>query len=381
MIYFDNSSTTKPYKEVADLVCRLMTEEFGNSSSMHQLGIRAEHILEETRKNLAETIKAQPQEVVFTSGGTEAINTALRGTADALKRRGMHILTSPVEHAASLETLKSLENMGYELEYLEVDQYGKILLDDLRDKIRKDTILVNIMAVNNELGTIEPIKEASEIIKLLNPNTVFHVDAVQAYGKIPISLRSIRADLMSFSSHKIHGPKGVGMLYIRQGTKVHPMMLGGGHERKFRSGTVNVPGIAGFGLAAMTKIQRMDDDQAQCRKVRETIISGLKNLMGDQIRINSPHDGVDNILSVSLKGIKAETLLHSLEMKEIYVSTGSACHSRRDSVSHVIKETGIPRVWHDGVIRFSFCGYNSVEEAEICIDAIKEIMQTLQRKR
>jgi cysteine desulfurase len=377
MIYFDNSATTKPYKEVVELVSRLMLEEYGNSSSLHNFGLRAERILEEARANIAETIKAKPEEIVFTSGGTESVNLAIKGSAEILKRSGSHILTSPVEHAASLESLKELERIGFKIEYLDVDEYGKVKLEDLKSKLRKDTILVNIMAVNNELGTIEPVIDAARIIKSGNNKTVFHVDAVQAYGKIPISTRELEADLISISSHKIHGPKGVGMLYMRKGTRVHPIMMGGGHERKIRSGTVNVPCIAGFSLAATTKTANMKKDQANCQKIKERIINGLSEALESKIRINSPADGVENILSISFKGIKSETLLHYLEMQDIYVSSGSACNSRKDSISHVLKAVGLPRAWAEGAIRLSFGSFNTVDEADTAVKAIKDIMEKI----
>ncbi len=380
MIYFDNSATTKPYNEVVELVARLMSEEFGNSSSLHTMGIRAERILENTRKALAETIKAQPEEIVFTSGGTEAINMAIKGGAEALKRTGKHILTSPIEHDASLESLKCLSGMGFDLEFLKVDEVGRVSLEDLKEKIRKDTILVNIMAVNNELGTIEPVEEAASIIKASNSKALFHVDAVQAYGKIPISARSLKADLISFSAHKIHGPKGVGMLYIRQGTRLHPILSGGGHERKYRSGTVNVPGIAGFGLAASTKIQKLKHDNAICHKVRSRLLSELDSRLGLSLRVNSPEDGVDNILNLSFSGVKSEVLLHYLEMKEIYVSSGSACHAKKGAASHVLKAVGVPPIWTDGAMRFSFSGDNSEQEAVFCAEAICDALNTLKKK-
>lgn len=379
MIYFDNSATTKPYEEVVELVAHLMSEEFGNSSSLHNLGIRAERILENTRKTLADTIKARSDEIVFTSGGTEAVNMALKGAAEALKRSGLHILSTPVEHDAALESLKVLSGIGYEIEFLKVDEYGRIFLEDLKEKVRKDTILVNIMAVNNELGTIEPVEEAAEIIKSNNPITLFHVDAVQAYGKIALNTRNIKADFMSFSSHKIHGPKGVGMIYIRKGTRVHPLISGGGHERKLRSGTVNVPGIAGFALAASMKISSMEQDQINCGRIKDTLMSVLES-SDLSIRLNSPKDGVDNILNVSFHGVKSETLLHFLEMKDIYVSSGSACHSKRDTTSSVLKAVGIPQIWADGAIRFSFCGDNTVEEAKICSETILDAMLSLNKK-
>ncbi len=377
MIYFDNSATTQPYKEVIKLVAKLMSEEFGNSSSLHSLGIRAERILEDNRDKLATTIKAKPEELIFTSGGTESVNMALRGTAEILKRSGKHILSSPVEHSAALESLKELERLGYEVEYLDVDKYGRILVDDLKSKLRKDTILVNIMAVNNELGTIEPLGEAAQIIKSNSERTIFHVDAVQAYGKILINTRDLNADFISFSSHKIHGPKGVGMLYMRKGIRLHPLMMGGGHERNLRAGTVNVPGIAGFGLAASIKTERMKEDQKNSRKIRNILINELNNSIGTDIRINSPEDGVENILNISFKGIKAETLLHFLEMREIYVSSGSACNSKKNAISHVLKAIEIPRQWAEGAIRFSFGSFNTEKEAVITADAIKEIITKL----
>lgn len=377
MIYFDNSATTQPYKEVIELIAKLMSEEFGNSSSLHTLGLRAERLLEETRDKLATTIKAKPEELIFTSGGTESVNMALRGTAEILKRTGKHVLSSPVEHAASLESLKELERIGYEIEYLEVDKYGRILIDDLRSKLRKDTILVNIMAVNNELGTIEPINDAAQVVESNSKATIFHVDAVQAYGKIPINTRNLNADLISFSSHKIHGPKGVGMLYMRKGTRLHPLIVGGGHERKLRSGTVNVPGIAGFGLAASIKTERMKEDQKNSGRIRDILIKELMDSLSTEIRNNSPKDGIENILNISFKGIKSETLLHFLEMREIYVSSGSACNSKKNAISHVLKAIKIPQQWEQGAIRFSFGSFNTEKEAIVTADAIKEIITKL----
>ncbi|MGI6084356.1 MAG: cysteine desulfurase family protein [Acetivibrionales bacterium] len=377
MIYFDNGATTKPYKEVIELISKLMAEEFGNSTSLHTLGLRAEKILEDTRDKLAATIKADPEELIFTSGGTESVNMSLKGAAETFKRSGNHILSSPVEHSASLESLKDLERHGYEVEYLNVDQYGCIIIDDLKAKLRKDTILVNIMHVNNELGTIEPVIESADIIKSNNKATIFHVDAIQSYGKIPVNVRDLKADLISFSAHKIHGPKGVGMLFIRKGTRLQPLILGGGHERKLRSGTVNMPCIAGFGLAACIKTDRMKEDKRNCHRIREILIKELINLFGSNIRVNSPRDGVENILSISFKCIKSETLLHFLEMREIYVSSGSACNSKKNTVSHVLKAAGIPREWAEGAIRFSFGSFNTEDEAFTVAKVIGEIMKEM----
>lgn len=376
MIYFDNSATTRPYKEVVDLVAKISYEEYGNPASLHSFGMRAERILEQSRKQLADTIRADPEEIVFTSGGTESINMAIKGTAEAMKRSGKHILSTPIEHPASLESLKVLENMGFEVEMLSVDSKGFIDPEELRRKIRKDTILVNIMMVNNETGVIQPVTEAGKIIKSVNPNTLFHVDAVQAYGKLPIDTRSLKADLISFSAHKIHGPRGVGMLYLRHGTKIRPILSGGGQEKQYRSGTVNVPGIAGFACAAVKKTEQMVQDNQNIRRVRERLISELKQRMPDKIRINSPEDGLPGILSISFNSIKSEVILHALELNEIYVSSGSACSSKKNSISHVVKALSIPAPWADGTIRFSFCGENTEEEAAACAQALQDIMNT-----
>jgi len=376
MIYFDNSATTRPYKEVVDLVAKLSWEEFGNPASLHSFGIRAERILEQSRKQLADTIKADPEEIIFTSGGTEAINFAIKGSAEALKRSGKHILSTPIEHPAALESLKVLENMGYEVEMLSVDGKGFIDTGELKKKLRKDTILVNIMMLNNETGVIQPVEEAGHIIKAGNPGTVFHVDAVQAYGKLPIDMRRLKADIMSFSAHKIHGPRGVGMMYLRNGTKIRPIISGGGQEKQYRSGTVNVPGIAGFACAAVKKVGQMDQDNRNIIMVRERLISELKKRMPDRIRINSPEDGLPGILSVSFSSVKSEVILHALELSEIYVSSGSACSAKKNSISHVIKAMNIPAPWSDGTIRFSFCGENTEEEAETCARVLEDIMNT-----
>jgi len=376
MIYFDNSATTRPYKEVVDLVAKLSWEEFGNPASLHSFGMRAERILEQSRKQLAHTIRAEPEEIIFTSGGTESINFAIKGSAEANKRSGRHILSTPIEHPAALESLKVLEGMGFEVEMLGVDGMGRIDTWELKKKIRKDTILVNIMMVNNETGVIQPVEEAGNIIKSANPDAVFHVDAVQAYGKLPIDTRKIKADIMSFSAHKIHGPRGVGMMYLRRGAKIRPIMSGGGQEKQYRSGTVNVPGIAGFACAALKKVGQMDEDNRNIRRVRERLIDELQRRMPEIIRINSPEDGLPGILSVSFSKVKSEVILHALELNEIYVSSGSACSSKKNSISHVIKAMNIPAPWSDGVIRFSFCGDNTEDEAVACAEALEGIMNT-----
>jgi cysteine desulfurase len=376
MIYFDNSATTKPYREVVDKIAHISLNDFGNPSSLHSLGLRAEKLVDNARKILANTLHAKPEEILFTSGGTEAINMAIKGSADALKRSGRHILSSPIEHAASLESIKQLESMGFTPEFLAVDAFGKVDLEDVKSKLRPDTILVNIMMVNNETGVIQPVIDASHLIKS-HSKAVFHVDAVQAYGKIPIDTRTLKADLISFSAHKIHGPKGVGMLYVRGGTRINPILSGGGQERKLRSGTINVPGIAGFAEAASIKLDGLVRDKGQIKSVRDTLMEALNERLKGQIRINSPEDGLPEILNISFLNVKSEIILHALEMRDIYVSSGSACHSRSGAISHVLQAMNLPRQWADGAIRFSFCGDNTVEEAIQCADALAEIVAPL----
>lgn len=376
MIYFDNSATTKPYNEVAELTARLMLEEFGNTSSLHNLGIRAERILEDSRAILAQTIKAYTEEIVFTSGGTESINMALRGSAEILKRSGKHILTSPIEHSASLESLNELQRLGFEVEHLQVDKYGRVSLDDLKDKLRKDTIIVNIMAVNNELGTIEPVIEASHIIKSNNKKTVFHVDAVQGYLKRSINTRDLLADFMSFSAHKIHGPKGVGMLYSRKGNRLHPLIFGGGHEGNLRSGTLNTPSIAGFSLAAVKKQDRMKNDQENSLIIKERLIQELSQSLGGKMNVNSPEDGIENIINISFEGMNSETMLHFLEIDNIYISSGSACHSKRNTTSHVLTAVGMATNLAKSAVRFSFGSFNTENEAVIVANTIKKVLHT-----
>ena len=376
MIYFDNSATTKPYKEVVDLIADLSLNIFGNPSSLHTLGLQAEKILEKSRKMLAETIKATPDELIFTSGGTEAINMALKGSADANKRSGRHILSTPIEHSASLESLKVLQEMGFEVELINVDAYGKIDLADLKNKLKSDTILVNIMLVNNEIGTIQPVGEAAAIIKSFKKEIVFHIDAIQGFGKMPISTKLIKADLISFSSHKVHGPKGVGLLYVRHGTKINAILSGGGQEKHLRPGTVNVPGIAGFAHAAVKIVANMEEDNRMINRVRSKLIEGLSERIPEKIRVNSPTDALPGILNISFDSFRAEVILHALEQKEIYVSSGSACNSKKQSVSHVIKAMNLPANWSEGAIRFSFSGENTEEEAHLCAEALSEIIHT-----
>lgn len=370
LIYLDNSSTTKPYQEVTEAMVQTLEDNFGNPSSLHRLGLRAERVLKDAREEVARLIKASPDEIVFTSGGTESNHLAIRSVLANTKDR--HIITSIVEHPSIMAVIQEFEEKGYEVTYLPVDRKGHVSLDDLKESLRKDTAIVSIMAVNNELGTIQPIKEISEILKAF-PKTFFHVDAVQAVGKVPVDLG--RIDLMSLSAHKIHGPKGIGALYVKKGRRFQSIVPGGGQERGYRGGTENVPGIAGFGVAARVAYEKFDYvDLVKAKK--DQLAQLLKDLV-PECTINSPDDSV-TILNVSFPKIKAEVLLHALEDSEIYVSTGSACSSK-NKAHPVLQAIGLEEALHDGTIRFSFGLDNFDIDLLFVAQTLKTKVRELQR--
>ncbi|MDE6944194.1 MAG: cysteine desulfurase, partial [Lachnospiraceae bacterium] len=332
-VYLDNSATTKCYDEVAELVCRVMCEDYGNPSSMHHKGVEAEQYVRYAKETLARLMKVNEKEILFTSGGTEADNIALIGTAMAHHRRGRHLITTRMEHPAVLQTMAYLERQGFDVTYLSVDRAGRIRLQELERAIRKDTILVSIMHVNNEIGSVQPIAEAGELIKRSNPQTLFHVDAVQGFGKFRIYPSRMNVDLLSVSAHKIHGPKGVGFLYIRDGARVNPIIYGGGQQKGMRSGTENVPGIAGLAKAADLVYANLDQDVDRMYELRQMLIDGVSRI--EDVRVNGcpGRDGAPHIVSLSVRGVRSEVLLHALEEKEIYVSAGSACSSNKPQIS------------------------------------------------
>jgi len=369
--YLDNSATTRAYDEVADLVAKIMKEEFGNPSSVHHMGMVSGERLSQARETIAASLKVDPQEIVFTSGGTESDNLALIGVARANKWRGNHIITTKIEHPAILETMAFLEKEGFEITYLSVDETGTIDLDELKNAIRKETILVSIMFVNNEIGTLMPIQKAGELIKSVNKDTYFHVDAVQAYGKVLIRPRTMNIDLLSVSGHKIHGPKGVGFLYIKKGTKIVPICYGGGQQKGMRSGTENVPGIAGLALAAKKCYEDFDAKIKKLYDLKQYTVDSLLERIPD-IKINGQKvsEGAPHIISVSIRGLAAETVLNMLSSKNIYVSAGSACTSNNPHVSDTLQAIGLEKDLLESTIRISMSFMTTKEEMDYFLDTL-----------
>lgn len=373
--YFDNGATTRVFPQVKDIVIEAMEEEYGNPSSMHMKGVKAEQYVKDAREIIAKSLKVDPKEIVFTSGGTESNNMALIGTAMANARKGKHIISTRIEHASVYNPLFFLEENGYEITYLPVDEHGVVDLEALEKAIRPDTILVSVMYVNNEIGAVQPIEEIGKIVKKKNPDTLFHVDAIQAYGKYHIYPRRLKIDLLSVSGHKIHGPKGIGFLYIKDKTKVHPLILGGGQQKGMRSGTENVPGIAGLGKAVQLIYQDHEEKMKKIRAMKDDFIAQVMEL--SDVRNNSgeaPH-----IASISFQGVRSEVLLHALEEKGIYVSSGSACSSNKPAISGTLKAIGLTKEYYDSTLRFSFCIFNTKEEVDYTVNCLRELLPVLRR--
>lgn len=381
-VYLDNSATTKPYSEVISETIRYMDTEFGNPSSLHRMGIAAEKTLKVARKSIAASLGAKDEEIYFTAGGTEADNMALFGAAYAKKRRGNKIITSKIEHPAILESCRRLEAIGFQVCYIGVDNYGKINMSELLDAIDDKTILISIMHANNEIGTIQPIEEImtlkKDYEKKHDVEILFHTDAVQSYGKIPYNLKNSEIDLMSISSHKIHGPKGIGALYIKKGLNIAPHIFGGGQESGMRSGTENVPGIAGFGKAAEISYTNRNDRIEAIKSVKNYLLDGIESEIAN-CRINTCKDGIPSILSVCFYGVRGEVLLHTLEQESIYVSTGSACSSKKKGQSHVLKSIGLKEEEIEGTIRFSFSEFNTIEEMDYVLGNLKNAVNKLRK--
>jgi len=375
-IYFDNSATTAPGREVCEAVCDAMLKTYGNPSSLHRMGKAAEDLVEQSRKKVAESIGAKEEEVIFTSGGTESDNTAIIGYCRANKRKGNKIITTKIEHPAVLESFKVLEQEGFDAVYLDVDSNGVVNLAQLESELDENTLLVSIMHANNETGTIEPIGEIAAIVHSVG--AVLHVDAVQSYGKIKIDVKKFGADMLTISAHKVHGPKGVGALYVKKGIRILPIIHGGGQERGLRSSTENVAAIAGFAKAAELLAENLEEKIASMERVKEylknKIVANIENTV-----INSPSESVCAVLNVSFPGVKSEVLLHVLEDKGIYVSSGSACSSHKKGRSHVLGAMGIKEDVIDSAVRFSFCADNTIDEAETAFSVLAEQVPILRR--
>lgn len=377
--YFDNSATTKVLDCVKDAVVDAMCVNYGNAAAKHRKGVEAENLIREAKKAIADTLKVQEKEILFTSGGTESNNTALIGTALANRRAGKHLITTGVEHPSIYNTMSFLEEMGFEVTYLPVDHLGHISLEDLEKAIREDTILVSVMYVNNEVGAVEPIEAISQCIKKKNPKTLFHVDAIQAYGKYKIRPKKQGIDLLSVSGHKIHAPKGVGFLYIRDGVKIRPILFGGGQQKGMRSGTENVPGCVGLGVAAREAYKDFDARIEKLYTLREHLIAGLKPLGGVTINGSKDRTNAPQIVSASFEGVRSEVLLHALEDKGVYVSSGSACSSNHPGISGTLKGIGVKKELLDSTIRFSLGDLNTEEEVNYAIGVLGELLPVLRR--
>ncbi len=374
IVYLDNSATTKPCKLSVEYTLAALNEFWGNPSSLHLLGFDAENKLIEARQTLASFIKAREDEIYFTSSGTEANNTALFGAAYSRQKRGKRIVTTKIEHSSVLEAIKKLEGDGFEVVYLSPDKNGLISENDIKSAINQDTILVSIMLVNNELGSIQPVKAAADAIKQSNAPALLHCDAVQALGKMPINPQKLGVDLMSMSAHKIHGPKGVGALYIKKGVHIKPLILGGGQEKGIRSGTEPIPLIYGMcgALKALPNIEKqLEKQQELWQYAKDTLLStGL-------VEINSPDDCLPYILNISVLGYRSETLLHFLENEGIYVSSGSACS--KGAGSYVLIACGLDKKQVDSAIRLSFSRETSKDDIDRLKEALKKATEKLRK--
>ncbi len=368
-IYFDNSSTTAPSADVCRAVADTMKSVYANPSSLHRMGKAAEDLITDSRHRIAKSIGANPDEIIFTSGGTESDNLGIIGYCRANRRKGNRIITTAIEHPAVLEAFKYLEGEGFEAVYVGVDGCGRVDLDALGAELSKGALLVSCMHINNEVGTIEPIAHIADMVH--KAGAVLHVDAVQSYGKTPVSVKKLGADLLSISAHKVHGPKGVGALYVKKGVRILPTIYGGGQEGGLRSSTENVSGIAGFAVAADEIAINLDKNIANMMAVKTYLAGKIKDNFGD-ISINSPEDSSPSVLNVSFTGVRSEVLLHVLEDKGIYVSSGSACSSHKKGRSHVLTAMGVKDKVIDSAIRFSFCGENTVDEAEEVFSVLAE---------
>lgn len=374
-IYLDNSATTKPYQEVVDKMVLALTTQYGNPSSIYKKGIEVEREIKEIRRNIARSLGAKETEIYFTSGGTECNNTIIRSVANLNKKTKNHIISTVIEHPSVLNTLKDLEADGFEVTYLPVGKDGKISLEDLKNAIKKETILVSVMHVNNEIGTIQPIEEIGKYLKSLDEKVYFHVDGVQSYAKIKFRPSRYNIDFMSVSGHKLHGPKGIGFMYVKENNRIKPLLTGGGQEIGIRSGTENVPGIYGIGEAIIILNQDLEGTIDKIRGLRDLLKEEiLANI--DNVKINSPEDGVCHVLNVSFRGVRGEVLLHYLEQKEIYVSTGSACSSKKKG-SHVLNAIGLTPDEIEGAIRFSLSDLNTKEEIMQTVEVLKESVSDL----
>lgn len=380
--YLDNAATTKVFPEVAERMIQLMEVEYGNPSSKHTKGFEAENSIREATERICKSLKCEAGEIIFTSGGTESNNQALIGAVMANCRAGQHIITTRIEHASIHQPLAFLETQGYEVTYLPVDVHGKVEPEVLKAAIREDTVLVSIMYVNNEIGSVQDVEQLAKVIHESNPQTLFHVDAIQAFGKYRIVPKRLGIDLMSVSGHKIHGPKGSGFLYVKAGTKLSPILFGGGQQKGMRSGTENVPGIAGLGEAVQLMYHDHGSKVEQLYMLKERLIVKLQQL--DQLQINGM-TGLDlretapHIVSVGFAGIRSEVLLHALAERGVFVSSGSACSSHHPELSGTLQAIGVEDALLDASLRFSFSVNSTPEEVDYAVEQVAELLPKLRK--
>ena len=377
--YLDNSATTRCSDRAFALMQKVLLEDYGNPSSLHMKGVEAERYVKAAREKIAKTLKVTEKEIIFTSGGTESNNLAILGTAFANCRAGNRIITTAVEHASVANPMKFLEEEGFEVIYLPVDENGVISLKDLEEALSDQTILVSLMHVNNEIGAVEPVEEAAALVHEKCPKALVHVDAIQSYGKFRIYPKKSGINLLSVSGHKIHGPKGSGFLYVKEKTKIKPIIYGGGQQNGMRSGTENVPGIAGLGEAAAEIYEDFKDKQDRLYALKERFIQAVTTIPGVSVNGKTGRDSAPHIVSVSVEGVRAEVLLHSLEDKQIYVSSGSACSSNTPAVSRTLKGIGLKQNLLDSTVRFSFSVHTTEEEIDYAADVLKTLVPALQK--
>lgn len=378
-VYLDNSATTRCFDSVAQLMVRIMCEDYGNPSSLHRKGLQAEEYIRYAKTVIARQLKVNEKEIIFTSGGTESDNMALTGCALANYRTGNHLITTQIEHPAILQTMKALEEQGFTVTYLPVDKNGQIRLQDLQNAITPQTILVSIMHTNNEIGALQPIAQAGELIKRRNPNTLFHVDAVQGFGKFRIYPKKMNVDMLSASGHKIHGPKGVGFLYLNEKVKIRPIVFGGGQQKNRRSGTENVPGAAGLARAVEEIYANLEEDTARLYELKDLFVYGIRRIEGARINGLTGQESAPHVVSVTIPGIRSEVLLHALEDKGIYVSAGSACAARKPLPSVTLKAIGADRETLESTLRFSFSVFTTKEEIYYTLDTMYDMIPMLRK--
>ena len=377
--YLDNSATTRVFPEVVNLMVKTMSEDYGNPSSMHTKGVEAEQYIKEATKTFAQILKVQEKEIYYTSGGTESDNWALIGTAMANRRTGNHIVVTAMEHPAVGAVADFLEKQGFAVTRLPVNEQGKIDPEKLRDAVCEDTIVVSMMYVNNEIGAVQDIAALSKVIKEKNPRTYIHVDAIQAFGKYPIYPKRMGIDMLSVSSHKLHGPKGVGLLYVDEKVKIVPIIYGGGQQKGMRSGTDNVPGIAGFALAAKMTYTDLDTKVERMYRLKQKLVDGLLALGDVYIHGMTVREGAPHIVSAAFVGVRSEVLLHTLEDRGIYVSAGSACSTHKRNASPTMQAIQAPKQLTEATVRFSFAETTTEEEINYCLSVLGEVLPMLRR--